>query len=155
MAGHTEQSIVINAPFQLVWDMTNDVARWPELYTEYAAAEIVERDGDTVTFRLTMHPDASGKVWSWVSQRRADLARREVHAHRVETGPFEYMKIYWRYAEEPGGVRMTWIQDFQMKPDAPVSDEQMTERLNRNSPIQMKVIKEKVEAAASKLADTH
>jgi hypothetical protein len=26
MAGHTEQSIVIDAPFQLVWEMTNDVA---------------------------------------------------------------------------------------------------------------------------------
>jgi aromatase len=150
MAGHTEQSIVIDAPFQLVWDMTNDVAGWPSLFTEYAAAEILERDGDTVTFRLTMHPDENGKVWSWVSQRRMDLAAREVHAHRVETGPFEYMKIYWSYAEEPGGVRMTWIQNFQMKPDAPLNDELMTERLNRNSPIQLNVIKTKVEAAGSR-----
>jgi aromatase len=148
MAGHTEQSIVISAPFQLVWDMTNDVAGWPALFTEYAAAEIIERDGDTVTFRLTMHPDENGKVWSWVSQRRADHAAREVHAHRVETGPFEFMNIYWHYAEEPGGVRMTWIQDFHMKPEAPVNDEQMTERLNHNSPIQLNVIKKKVEAAA-------
>lgn len=147
-AGHTEQSIVISAPFQLVWDMTNNVAGWPELFTEYAAAEIIERVGDTVTFRLTMHPDENGKVWSWVSQRRPDLARREVHAHRVETGPFEYMKIYWSYAEQADGVLMTWIQDFHMKVTAPVSDEQMTERLNRNSPIQLNVIKKKIEAAA-------
>jgi aromatase len=132
--------------------MTNDVATWPELFTEYAKAEVIERDGDTVTFRLTMHPDEDGKVWSWVSQRRADLARKEVHAHRVETGPFEYMKIYWSYREAPGGVRMTWIQDFQMKPTAPVSDEQMVSRLNRNSPVQMNVIKEKIEAAASRMA---
>lgn len=148
MAGHTEQSIVIGAPFQLVWDMTNDVANWPSLFTEYAAAEILERDGDTVTFRLTMHPDENGKVWSWVSQRRMDRAAREVHAHRVETGPFEYMEIYWSYTQEPGGVRMTWIQDFHMKPAAPVNDEQMTERLNRNSPVQLNVIKQKIEAAA-------
>lgn len=148
MAGHTEQSIVISAPFQLVWDMTNDVAGWPNLFTEYAAAEIIERDGNTVTFRLTMHPDENGRVWSWVSQRRADLAGREVHAHRVETGPFEYMNIYWRYTEEPGGVRMTWVQDFHMKPNAPVNDERMTERLNHNSPIQLNVIKKKIEAAA-------
>lgn len=149
MAGHTEQSIVIRAPFQLVWDMTNDVAGWPRLFTEYAAAEIIERTGDTVTFRLTMHPDENGKVWSWVSQRRADAGRREVHAHRVETGPFEYMKIFWSYAEEDDGVRMTWIQDFHMKPDAPVDDDQMTKRLNHNSPIQLQVIKDRVEAAAS------
>lgn len=148
MAGHTEVSIVIDAPFQLVWNMTNDVANWPSLFTEYAAAEILEQDGDTVTFRLTMHPDENGKVWSWVSQRRMDLANREVHAHRVETGPFEYMNIHWRYTQEPEGVRMTWTQDFQMKPSAPVNDEQMTQRLLHNSPIQLKIIKEKVEAAA-------
>ena len=152
MAGHTEQSVVIDAPFQLVWDLTNDVPSWPELFTEYAAAEVLERDGDTVTFRLTMHPDEDGKVWSWVSQRRADLAAREVHAHRVETGPFEYMQIYWVYSEDPAGVRMTWIQDFHMKPTAPVNDEQMTARLNHNSPIQLKVIKDKVEAASRKQA---
>jgi len=148
MAGHTEQSIVIDAPFQLVWDMTNDVAGWPGLFTEYETAEIIERDGDTITFRLTMHPDENGNVWSWVSQRRMDLAGRQVHAHRVETGPFEYMKIFWSYTEEPDGVRMTWIQDFHMKPGAPVDDGQMTVRLNHNSPIQLKVIKKKVEAAA-------
>jgi quercetin dioxygenase-like cupin family protein/ribosome-associated toxin RatA of RatAB toxin-antitoxin module len=149
MAGHTEQSIVINAPFRLVWDMTNDVPTWPQLFTEYASTEVIERDGDTVVFRLTMRPDENGKVWSWVSQRRSDLARREVHAHRVETGPFDYMKIYWSYREEGPGVRMTWIQDFAMKPTAPVSDEQMADRLNRASPVQLNVIKEKIEAAAA------
>ena len=35
----------------------NDIERWPELFTEYASAEILERDGDTVRFRLTTHPD--------------------------------------------------------------------------------------------------
>lgn len=148
MAGHTEQSVLISAPFDLVWKMTNDVPAWPELFTEYAAAEVLERDGDRVRFRLTMHPDENGKVWSWVSERSADLSSRQVRAHRVETGPFEYMNIHWIYAEEPSGVRMTWIQDFHMKPGAPANDEQMTARINHNSPIQMKTIKEKVEAAA-------
>lgn len=152
MAGHTEQSIVINAPLRLVWDMTNDVANWSSLFTEYAAAEVLEQDGDSVTFRLTMHPDENGKVWSWVSRRRPNFDKREVHAHRVETGPFEYMNIYWSYHEEPGGVRMTWIQDFQMKPTAPVTDEQMEQRLNTNSPIQLNVIKQRIEAAAGRVA---
>lgn len=148
MAGHTEQGIVIDAPFQLVWDMTNDVANWPDLFTEYASAEILESTKDTVTFRLTMHPDENGISWSWVSQRRVDTTGKQVHAHRVETGPFEYMLIHWTYAQEPTGVRMTWVQDFQMKPNAPVNDQQMTDRLNHNSPIQLDVIKQKIEAAA-------
>lgn len=151
MAGHTENSIVIDAPFALVWDMTNDVDNWPNLYTEYADAKVIKREDGVITFRLTMHPDENGQTWSWVSERRPDRDKREVHAHRVETGPFEYMDIYWSYADEPGGgVRMTWIQDFHMKPQAPVDDDQMTERLNTNTPIQQKVIKERIEAAAAR-----
>jgi aromatase len=148
MAGHTEASILIDAPFQLVWDMTNDVDNWTELYTEYAVSEVIERDGNRVKFRLALHPDENGKVWSWVSQRIFDVEKREVHAERVETGPFEYMHIHWKYTEEPGGIRMTWKQDFHMKPAAPVDDEGMTNRINTNTPVQMQVIKEKVEAAA-------
>ncbi|MFG3601144.1 SRPBCC family protein [Micromonospora chersina] len=145
--GHTENAVDIAAPLPLVWEITNDVARWTELFTEYAAVDILHSDGDTVRFRLTMHPDENGTSWSWVSERTADPATREVHARRVETGPFEYMRIYWRYDEIPGGTRMTWVQDFAMKPTAPVDNAGMTERINTNSKVQLAVIKEKIERA--------
>lgn len=102
MAGHTDNAIVINAPMHLVWEMTNDVPSWPQLFSEYASADVLERDGNTVTFRLTMHPDEDGTVWSWVSRRTADPDKREVRAHRIETGPFEFMNIHWTYEEVEG-----------------------------------------------------
>ncbi|NEA57533.1 polyketide cyclase [Streptomyces sp. SID13666] len=148
MAGHTDNEIVINAPIDEVWETTNDVVNWPDLFSEYAKAEILEQDGHTVTFRLTMHPDDEGRVWSWVSERTPDPVTRTVRAHRVETGPFEFMNIYWEYTETPEGVRMRWVQDFHMKPQAPADDAGMTEHLNRNTAIQMKLIKDKVEAAS-------
>ena len=98
------------------------MANWTELFTEYAVVEILHRDGHTVRFRLTMYPDENGVSWSWVSERTADPVSRQVRAHRVETGPFEYMRIHWRYTEEAGGTRMTWTQDFAMKPTAPVDN---------------------------------
>jgi len=149
MSGHTENDVLIQAPFDLVWSLTNDVEGWPELFTEYAKARVLERRGDTVRFRLTMHPDEQGRVWSWVSERTPDRAARTVDAHRVETGPFEYMRIHWRYDEEPGGVRMAWVQDFAMRADAPLDDQGMTARINRNSQVQLRVIAEKVERAAA------
>lgn len=148
MAGHTDNSVYIAAPFTVVWDMTNNVATWPDLFSEYASVEILHRDGDTVRFRLTMHPDDNGVSWSWVSERTSDRAGRSVKARRIETGPFEYMNIRWEYTEEPDGVRMRWVQDFQMKPDAPIDDAAMTQRLNQNTAVQMSLIKAKVEAAA-------
>lgn len=147
MSGHTDNRVVIDAPMQRVWDMTNDVPSWPQLFSEYATAEVLEQTGDTVLFRLTMHPDEQGRVWSWVSQRRMDPATRTVNAHRVETGAFQYMHIRWEYREVDGGVEMRWIQDFAMKPQAPLDDAGMTERINRNSRIQMERIKQIVEAA--------
>ncbi|GAA3732006.1 aromatase [Spinactinospora alkalitolerans] len=149
MSGHTENAVVINAPLDVVWEMTNDVARWTDLFTEYAKAEILQEREGTVRFRLTLHPDENGDVWSWVSERTPDPGTRTVRAHRVETGPFKYMSIFWEYTEVEGGVRMRWLQDFEMKPQAPVDDAGMAERLNRNSPIQMRAIKERVEAAAA------
>ncbi|MFE5190147.1 SRPBCC family protein [Streptomyces sp. NPDC056628] len=149
MAGHTENEIMIAAPVDLVWNMTNDLERWPELFSEYASCEVLSREGDTVRFRLTMHPDENGKVWSWVSERVADREKLVVRARRIETGPFAYMNIVWEYEETPDGTRMHWTQDFAMKPDAPVDDAGMTEIINRNSPIQMALIRDRVEAACT------
>ncbi len=148
MAAHTDNSVVIEAPLDVVWEMTNDVANWPNHFTEYAQADILEQGENSVTFRLTMHPDEDGKVWSWVSERTMDPATHTVKARRIETGPFEYMNIQWFYEPVEGGTHMRWVQDFQMKPTAPVDDAWMENNINTNTPIQMKAIKEKVEARA-------
>ncbi|CAM3016757.1 SRPBCC family protein [Saccharomonospora xinjiangensis] len=149
MPGHTENHVIVNAPMDLVWARTNDVAGWPNLFTEYAKAEVLQDTGDRVRFRLTMVPDEQGRVWSWVSERELDPATRTVVARRIETGPFEYMRIRWTYHEVEGGVLMRWTQDFAMKPDAPIDDEAMTERINANTPVQMNAIKRVLEAEAA------
>lgn len=125
--------------------MTNDLENWPRLFSEYAAVEVIERDGDSTTFRLTMHPDENDKVWSWVSERTVDRANRTVRARRVEPGPFQHMNIRWEYSEVPGGTKMHWAQDFAMRPDAPVDDAWMTDNINRNSKVQMELIRDKIE----------
>ena len=62
---HTRNEITINAPYDLVFDISNQIERWTELFgKEYAKAEVLERKGNEITFRLT---DEDGK--SWVSKR--------------------------------------------------------------------------------------
>jgi aromatase len=152
MPGHTENTIDIAAPLDLTWDVTNDIERWPDLFSEYASVELIEREDNRVVFRLTMHPDENGQVWSWVSERTADRPNGTVKARRIETGPFQYMNIHWAYEQTPEGTRMTWVQDFAMKPTAPVDDAWMTNNINRNSKVQMELIRDKVEARARELA---
>ncbi|GAA0676934.1 SRPBCC family protein [Kitasatospora atroaurantiaca] len=150
MPGHTDNEIVIAAPVDLVWEITNDLENWPKLFSEYASVEVLDREGDLTTFRLTMHPDENGTVWSWVSERETDRPSLAVRARRVEPGPFEFMNIRWEYAEVPDGTRMRWIQDFAMKPSAPVDDIAMTNHINRNSRTQMELIRDKVEKQAGR-----
>src|SRR4051812_26788924 len=148
MAAHTENEITVNAPLDLVWDMTNDLEHWPQLFSEYASVEILERQGRKTTFRLTMHPDENGTVWSWVSEREPVPETRTVTARRVETGPFDFMEIFWSYHEVPGGTRMRWVQDFAMKPEAPVDDAGMAARINANSVVQLELIRDTIEKRA-------
>src|SRR3954451_20126774 len=128
MSGHTDNSIVIDALLDVVWELTNDVESWTTLFSEDSVAEIIERRGHTVRFRLALHADENGTVWSWVSERTPDPDTRTVRSARVETGVFKYMFLFWEYTQEADGVRMRWVQDFEMKPTAPVTDQQMTDR---------------------------
>jgi aromatase len=145
MSVHTYNTVVINAPLDYVWEVTNRVELWPELFAEYASAEVLERTENTVRFRLTMRPDENGNSYSWVSERRLDRDTLSVHARRIEKGPFEFMRIRWEYQEVDGGTQLRWIQWFQVKPEAPLDDEAMAERINHNSRLELDRIKDIVE----------
>lgn len=154
MAAHTDNTIVVDAPIDFVWDLTNDVRSWPELFTEYDTVEVLEDDGDAVTFRLTMKPDENGDAWSWVSRRTPDKTTWTARAQRVETGPFEYMHLRWHYQELDGNrTLMRWSQDFTMKPEAPIDDAGMRDRLNHNTAVQQRAVKAAVEARRRRVVD--
>jgi aromatase len=142
-----DNSVVIEKPIDEVWERMNDVESWPSLFSEYAQAEILEREGNTIKFRLTTHPDPEydGQVWTWVSERTVDPESKSVKARRIETGPFEYMNIEWYFEPKDNGTEMRWVQEFSMKETAPANDEQATEYLNKNTKEQMGVIKERLE----------
>ncbi len=151
MAAHTDNSVEIDAPLQFVWDRMMDIASWPELFSEYAGAEVIEQEGERVVFRLTTHPDPDydGQVWSWTSERIADPASHSSKSRRIETGPFQYMNIEWYFEQAGEGTLMRWVQDFSMKPEAPSDDEQAEQYMNKNTKVQMGVIKERLEALAA------
>lgn len=149
----TDNSIVIDAPLEFVWERMNDIEDWPNLYTEYAKAEVLEREGNSIRFRLETFPDPEydNKVWSWVSERTMDPETYTTKSRRIDLDnvPFARMDIEWFFEPVDGGTKMRWVQDFAMKPDAPATEEQAAEYLNRNTVKQMSVIKERLEEAAT------
>lgn len=144
--GHTVNSIVINAPYSIVFDISNHIERWTELFgKEYAKADVLERKGNEITFRLT---DEEGK--SWVSKRWLYKDLKMAYAQRWDPQfPFKYMKIVWLYTETSEGIKMTWIQDFEMDPGfTKFTAEQIEGFINKHSQDNMKIFKQVIEAEA-------
>lgn len=144
--GHTCNSIVINAPYDKVFDISNDIGRWTELFGgEYKKSEVLERQGNKITFRLT---DDEGK--SWESWRLLFRDNYFTYAERKEPKfPFIFMKIIWLYTPSPEGIKLTWIQDFQMDPKAKFTDEQVEGFINKHSRDNLAIFKTMIEKAAA------
>ena len=144
--GHTRNSIIINAPYNQVFDTSNQIERWTELFgKEYVKAEVLERKGNEITFRLT---DNDGK--SWVSKRWLFKDLKLAYAQRHEPMfPFKYMKIVWFYNETAEGTEMIWIQDFIMDSGfTKFSDEQIVGFVNEHSQANLKIFKKVIEEEA-------
>ena len=148
--GHTRNSIVINAPYSQVFDTSNRIERWTELFgDEYVKADVLERKGNEITFRLH---DKDGK--NWVSKRWLYKDLKLAYASRWDPMfPFKYMKIVWLYNETPEGVEMIWIQDFAMDSGfTKFSDEQICGFINEHSQHNLKIFKKVIEQEAGKEA---
>lgn len=143
--GHTCNSIVINAPYEKVFSISNDIGRWTELFGgEYKKAEILKTEGNKITFRLT---DDEGKSWqSWrllFQERYFTYAERETPLF-----PFKFMKIVWLYTLRPEAIELTWIQHFEMDSTAKFNDEQVEGFINTHSKDNLKIFKAIIEREA-------
>ncbi|MBZ0165948.1 MAG: polyketide cyclase [Candidatus Omnitrophica bacterium] len=150
MPHHTVNSIFVNAPFQITFEISNHIERWTELFgDEYVSAEVLKREGNEITFRLTNN---DGK--SWVSKRWLHPEQRYALASRHDPMfPFKYMKIIWLYYELDGGTLMTWIQDFDMDPGfTKFTGEQIEGFINEHSQHNLKIFKKVIEQEAAQTA---
>ncbi|MBP9853685.1 MAG: polyketide cyclase [Candidatus Omnitrophica bacterium] len=147
---HTVNSIFIQAPFEITFKISNHIERWTELFgDEYVSADVLERKGNEITFRLT---DEDGK--SWVSKRWLHPEQKYAYASRHDPMfPFKYMKIVWFYHEQDGGTLMTWVQDFEMDPGfKKFTEEQIAGFINEHSQHNLKIFKNVIEKEAAQTA---
>lgn len=147
---HTVNSIVIEAPFSITFDVSNNIERWTDLFgDEYVSADVLERKDNEITFRLT---DDEGK--SWVSKRWLHKEQKYAYASRHDPMfPFKFMKIIWLYHETEAGTQMTWIQDFEMDPGfTKFSEDRIAGFINEHSQHNMKIFKKVIEQEAAQEA---
>ncbi len=122
-------AVFIKGDARQIFELTNDIARWPELFKEYSAARILtsERSGFFTLIKFELS-NAEGEAWrSWRLLNHKDLTA--IAQRDTPMFPFAYMHLFWRYEALDDGVRMTWTQDFEMDPGAPVNNEQALRRM--------------------------
>jgi len=150
--GYIRNAVLIAAPVDDVFRLTNDVRTWPSLFTEYESSEVLEEKSDCVTFRLTTRPDEQGEQYSWVAKRKTDKMRRSTTSERMpSSGPFASMTIRWWYdAVDKTSTVMTWEQEFTIKETVSLTEENATNYLNKQTRIQQQAIKAKIESWCNK-----
>ncbi len=141
------QSVVIDAPIDRVFALSNRVEDWPVTMDDYAGVEVLRRDGWKITFRLR-HVNGT----SWTSWRVVDPEARFALAERVEPrAPFKFMHHLWTYRALDGGrTEMTWTMQFELPEAQAHREEECARYLLEHSAGNQARMKKHIENAASR-----
>ncbi|HAB60008.1 MAG TPA: polyketide cyclase [Lachnospiraceae bacterium] len=141
-----ENEIWIDKDIDSVFDITNQIERWKDLFQEYQESTVLSTEGNRIRFRLTKHPDKEGNTKSWISERFIHKENYTCEAIRLYPKfPFVIMYIYWEYKPLNNGTLMKWVQKFKTDVKCQLTEKQMSDYLDKNTKIEMQVIKEKIE----------
>ncbi|WP_238652444.1 SRPBCC family protein [Paenibacillus piscarius] len=144
-----QNSIWIHADRSTVFDRTNDIANWTELFTEYQESRVLEQTEAYIRFELTTYPEENRPARSWTSERWLDRPNFRITARRLAPLlPFKHMNLEWLYEEQNDGTYMTWIQEFEVDPASGLTGQQVEAHLNRTTKEQMAAIKQNIEKQA-------
>ncbi|MGW8957045.1 SRPBCC family protein [Paenibacillus sp. NPDC055715] len=112
-----QNSIKINASPEHVYEITNNINRWTELFEDYKISSIVSKE-DCGRFTKMVFQLGYSEKNTWTSWRILDREQLVAIAERIDPlFPFAYMHLKWTYDHILEGTLMTWIQDFEMDPD--------------------------------------
>lgn len=123
------KSIIVDAPVELVFKISNDLSLWPTLMPEYSSVEELDREGSKITFQLTHESGLS-----WTSHRYLFPDEGVAVAERdTPREPFVYMQMVWTYEKIDVDVtRMTWSMLFEPSADSDIALEDWLERLSEH-----------------------
>src|ERR671925_862503 len=98
---HTANSILIQAPRDVVFETAADLEQWPRILPHYRYIRFLERRAEGSVVKMAAR--RSGIPVSWVSLFVADRNRMELrfeHLRAFTRG----MRVVWTFTEPPAGV---------------------------------------------------
>ena len=111
----TENSIVMKAPLDRVFETAADLSRWPDFLPHYRWVIYLEKSPSRNIVKM-----AAMRGWipvSWTSEQVIDRDRREVHFHHLKSFT-RGMHVVWTFRAEKDSVHVRIRHD--MKPNIPL-----------------------------------
>jgi ribosome-associated toxin RatA of RatAB toxin-antitoxin module len=159
---HTEHTITVNAPVEVVWPVLVDVEGYARIFPPTQEVTILEESPEHQIARLVV--DVNGVVQSWVSRRDIDAKRGVIAYRQLENAPLMgYMGGEWR-ALPLGDDQTQLVLTHDFKPREPVdgkvagqytyeeADEIIKAAVERNSVADLGAVKDEAERIAAKEA---
>lgn len=104
MTVRTENSILINAPLEKIFETTSNLLLWPRLLPHYRWIRVLKTDEDGLIVKM-----AARRGWlpiQWTSRFNVDLQARELHFEHLKAFT-RGMRVLWTYTPTSNGVQVT------------------------------------------------
>ena len=112
---NTENSIVMKAPLDLVFETAANLSLWPGILPHYRSITYLEKSPSRNVVRM-----AAKRGWipvSWTSEQVIDRDRREVRFHHLKAFT-RGMRVVWTFQPQGDSVLVRIRHD--MKPNIPL-----------------------------------
>jgi ribosome-associated toxin RatA of RatAB toxin-antitoxin module len=104
MSVRTENSILIKAPLERIFETTSNLLLWPQVLPHYRWIRILKTGDDGLIVKM-----AARRGWlpiQWTSRFQADPSARELRFEHLKAFTCG-MRVLWTYTPTPEGVRIT------------------------------------------------
>ena len=98
---HTENSIVIRAPLEKVFQTTANLLLWPSVLPHYRWIRVLNASDDGLIVRMAARRGCL--PIQWTSRFKVDSTARELHFHHLKAFT-RGMNVKWTYTPDPEGV---------------------------------------------------
>lgn len=128
---HTENSIVMNAPLEKIFETVADLTRWPQILPHYRWIRFLEQGPDRNIVTMAAFRNLPGLASAripvqWTSELMIDHDKKQIRFHHLKAFT-RGMDVVWMFAPVPGGTEVRILHD--MKPTFPIFGSFITETI--------------------------
>lgn len=96
---------------QFLFDIVADVEAYPDFLPWVSAARVEKVADDLMLAKLVI----KHKIFRSSYTSKIKLVKPKEIIVELMEGPFKHLQCYWRFIEEPGGTRIEFMLDFELK----------------------------------------